>query len=60
MATTTRSPSTLATVFRVVAIAEACSWTGLLIGMVFKAPYLPPEPGALPPSARLERAEAHG
>lgn len=36
MATTTRSPSTLATVFRVVAIAEACSWTGLLIGMVFK------------------------
>jgi integral membrane protein len=36
VATTTRSPSTLATVFRVVAIAEACSWTGLLIGMVFK------------------------
>ncbi|MEJ2870896.1 DUF3817 domain-containing protein [Actinomycetospora sp. OC33-EN08] len=31
-----RTSSTLATVFRTVAIAEACSWTGLLIGMVFK------------------------
>ena len=34
------TPSTragvLARVFRAVAIAEACSWTGLLIGMVFK------------------------
>ena len=30
----TRLP--LATIFRTVAIAEACSWTGLLIGMVFK------------------------
>jgi integral membrane protein len=30
------SPSTGATVFRVVAIAEACSWAGLLIGMFFK------------------------
>ncbi len=29
-------PTTLARVFRVVAIAEACSWTGLLIGMVLK------------------------
>ncbi|MDQ4118079.1 MAG: DUF3817 domain-containing protein [Actinomycetota bacterium] len=29
-------PTTLARVFRGVAIAEACSWTGLLIGMVFK------------------------
>lgn len=29
-------PSTLARVFRGVAIAEACSWTGLLIGMVIK------------------------
>lgn len=32
--TLTRLP--LATIFRAVAIAEACSWTGLLIGMVFK------------------------
>ncbi|HYH33120.1 MAG TPA: DUF3817 domain-containing protein [Pseudonocardia sp.] len=30
------SPSTGALVFRVVAIAEACSWAGLLIGMFFK------------------------
>ncbi|WP_233159457.1 DUF3817 domain-containing protein [Pseudonocardia sp. MH-G8] len=30
------SPSTAAFVFRVVAIAEACSWAGLLIGMFFK------------------------
>jgi integral membrane protein len=30
------SPSTAALVFRVVAIAEACSWAGLLIGMFFK------------------------
>jgi integral membrane protein len=28
--------TTLARVFRVVAIAEACSWIGLLIGMAFK------------------------
>ena len=36
---TTRSrfdPVLLARAFRSVAIAEACSWTGLLIGMVFK------------------------
>jgi integral membrane protein len=26
----------VATAFRVVAIAEACSWAGLLIGMMFK------------------------
>ncbi len=32
----TSRAATLARVFRVVAIAEACSWTGLLIGMVFK------------------------
>ena len=30
------SPSTGARVFRAVAIAEACSWAGLLIGMFFK------------------------
>ena len=30
------SPPAVATTFRVVAIAEACSWAGLLIGMVFK------------------------
>jgi integral membrane protein len=30
------SSSTTALVFRVVAIAEACSWAGLLIGMFFK------------------------
>jgi integral membrane protein len=29
-------PLLLARAFRTVAIAEACSWTGLLIGMVFK------------------------
>jgi integral membrane protein len=29
-------PVLLARAFRTVAIAEACSWTGLLIGMVFK------------------------
>lgn len=29
-------PSTVARIFRVVAIAEACSWTGLLIGMFVK------------------------
>ncbi|WP_018332483.1 DUF3817 domain-containing protein [Actinomycetospora chiangmaiensis] len=32
----TRTIAPLATLFRAVAIAEACSWTGLLIGMVFK------------------------
>ncbi len=30
------SPPAVATAFRAVAIAEACSWAGLLIGMVFK------------------------
>ena len=30
------SPSTGARIFRAVAIAEACSWAGLLIGMFFK------------------------
>jgi integral membrane protein len=30
------SPSAVATAFRVVAIAEACSWAGLLVGMMFK------------------------
>jgi integral membrane protein len=30
------SPSTGALVFRVVAVAEACSWVGLLVGMFFK------------------------
>ena len=30
------SPPTVARVFRVVAIAEACSWAGLLVGMFFK------------------------
>lgn len=30
------SPPTAARAFRVVAIAEACSWAGLLIGMFFK------------------------
>ena len=31
-------PSTpaVATAFRVVAVAEACSWAGLLVGMLFK------------------------
>lgn len=32
----TFSPSTAALAFRVVAIAEACSWVGLLIGMFVK------------------------
>jgi len=30
------APTLLARLFRAVAIAEACSWTGLLVGMVFK------------------------
>ena len=30
------SPSAVATAFRMVAIAEACSWAGLLVGMMFK------------------------
>jgi integral membrane protein len=30
------SPRTLVTLFRVAAVAEACSWAGLLIGMFFK------------------------
>lgn len=30
------SPSAVAAAFRVVAVAEACSWAGLLVGMVFK------------------------
>jgi integral membrane protein len=30
------TPSTAARLFRVVAIAEACSWAGLLVGMLFK------------------------
>jgi integral membrane protein len=29
-------PTLLTRAFRTVAVAEACSWTGLLIGMVFK------------------------
>ena len=33
---TSFSPPAVATAFRVVAIAEACSWAGLLIGMSFK------------------------
>jgi integral membrane protein len=33
---TSFSPPAVATAFRVVAIAEACSWAGLLIGMLFK------------------------
>lgn len=33
------NPRTVATAFRVVAIAEACSWIGLLIGMFVK--YVP-------------------
>lgn len=33
------NPSTVATAFRVVAVAEACSWIGLLIGMFVK--YVP-------------------
>ena len=35
-ASTTTGTRTIGTLFRVVAIAEACSWAGLLIGMVFK------------------------
>jgi len=34
--TTTASPSTRARLFRVAAIAEACSWAGLLVGMFVK------------------------
>jgi integral membrane protein len=30
------NPRTIATVFRVVAVAEACSWIGLLAGMFVK------------------------
>lgn len=30
------SPPTAARAFRIVAVAEACSWVGLLVGMVFK------------------------
>ncbi len=30
------SPPVAARIFRVVAIAEACSWAGLLVGMFFK------------------------
>lgn len=30
------SPPTAARAFRAVAIAEACSWAGLLVGMLFK------------------------
>lgn len=30
------SAPAVATAFRVVAVAEACSWAGLLIGMLFK------------------------
>src|SRR3954469_8261477 len=30
------SPTTGALVFRAIAIAEACSWAGLLVGMFFK------------------------
>lgn len=33
------NPRTVATAFRVVAVAEACSWIGLLIGMFVK--YVP-------------------
>jgi integral membrane protein len=35
-ATVARTPSTQARWFRIVAVAEAISWTGLLIGMLFK------------------------
>ncbi|MFC5140812.1 DUF3817 domain-containing protein [Actinomycetospora rhizophila] len=35
-AVTTSRATALARTFRVVAIAEACSWIGLLIGMAFK------------------------
>ena len=34
--TTTARAARVAQAFRVVAVAEACSWTGLLIGMLFK------------------------
>jgi integral membrane protein len=33
------NPRTAATVFRIVAVAEACSWIGLLVGMYIK--YVP-------------------
>jgi integral membrane protein len=33
------TPRTAATVFRIVAVAEACSWIGLLVGMFVK--YVP-------------------
>lgn len=33
------TPRTVATAFRIVAVAEACSWLGLLIGMFVK--YVP-------------------
>jgi integral membrane protein len=33
------NPRTAATVFRIVAVAEACSWIGLLVGMYVK--YVP-------------------
>ena len=33
------NPRTVATAFRIVAVAEACSWIGLLIGMYVK--YVP-------------------
>ena len=36
MAPASLPPPAVATAFRVVAIAEACSWAGLLVGMVFK------------------------
>jgi integral membrane protein len=35
-ALTTPRAAALARVFRVVAVAEACSWVGLLVGMAFK------------------------
>jgi integral membrane protein len=34
--TTAAALSTRARLFRVVAVAEACSWAGLLVGMLFK------------------------
>jgi integral membrane protein len=30
------TPSAVARAFRIVAVAEACSWAGLLVGMLFK------------------------
>ena len=30
------TPSVVARAFRIVAVAEACSWAGLLVGMLFK------------------------